>query len=60
VDTANGTYLTIENSNPTLMTRQGYKNVPVNWAVRFTWSGNYYHAAPRRASKGSPTSATAA
>jgi lipoprotein-anchoring transpeptidase ErfK/SrfK len=45
-DTANGTYLTIEKANPTLMTGQGYKNVPVYWSVRFTWSGNYYHSAP--------------
>jgi lipoprotein-anchoring transpeptidase ErfK/SrfK len=45
-DTANGTYLTIEKANPTLMSGQGYKNVPVFWSVRFTWSGNYYHSAP--------------
>ena len=45
-DTANGTYLTIEKANPTLMSGPGYKNVPVSWSVRFTWSGNYYHAAP--------------
>ena len=45
-DTANGTYLTIEKANPTLMSGPGYKNVPVYWSVRFTWSGNYYHAAP--------------
>ena len=45
-DTADGTYLTIEKANPTLMTGPGYKNVPVYWAVRFTWSGNYYHDAP--------------
>jgi hypothetical protein len=45
-DTANGTYVTIEKANPTLMTGQGYKNVPVYWSVRFTWSGNYYHSAP--------------
>jgi lipoprotein-anchoring transpeptidase ErfK/SrfK len=45
-DTANGTYLTIEKANPTLMSGPGYKNVPVFWSVRFTWSGNYYHAAP--------------
>jgi lipoprotein-anchoring transpeptidase ErfK/SrfK len=45
-DTANGTYLTIEKGNPVLMTGQGYKNVPVYWSVRFTWSGNYYHSAP--------------
>jgi lipoprotein-anchoring transpeptidase ErfK/SrfK len=45
-DTANGTYLTIEKANPTLMSGPGYKNVPVYWSVRFTWSGNYYHDAP--------------
>jgi lipoprotein-anchoring transpeptidase ErfK/SrfK len=45
-DTANGTYLTIEKANPTLMTGPGYKNVPVYWSVRFTWSGDYYHSAP--------------
>ena len=45
-DTANGTYLTIEKGNPVLMSGPGYKNVPVYWSVRFTWSGNYYHAAP--------------
>jgi lipoprotein-anchoring transpeptidase ErfK/SrfK len=45
-DTANGTYLTIEKGNPVLMSGPGYKNVPVFWSVRFTWSGNYYHAAP--------------
>jgi len=45
-DTANGTYLTIEKANPTLMSGPGYKNLPVYWSVRFTWSGNYYHSAP--------------
>jgi lipoprotein-anchoring transpeptidase ErfK/SrfK len=45
-DTANGTYLTIEKANPTLMSGPGYHNLPVYWSVRFTWSGNYYHAAP--------------
>ncbi len=45
-DTANGTYLTIEKANPTLMSGPGYKNVPVFYSVRFTWSGNYYHYAP--------------
>ena len=45
-DTANGTYLTIEKANPTLMSGPGYHNLPVFWSVRFTWSGNYYHAAP--------------
>jgi lipoprotein-anchoring transpeptidase ErfK/SrfK len=45
-ETANGAYLTIEKANPTLMSGHGYKNVPVYWSVRFTWSGNYYHDAP--------------
>ena len=45
-DTANGTYLTIEKANPELMSGPGYHNVPVYWSVRFTWSGNFYHAAP--------------
>ncbi|HUZ36225.1 MAG TPA: Ig-like domain-containing protein [Streptosporangiaceae bacterium] len=45
-DTADGTYLTIEKGNPVLMSGQGYKNVPVFFSVRFTWSGNYYHSAP--------------
>jgi lipoprotein-anchoring transpeptidase ErfK/SrfK len=45
-DTANGTYLTIEKHNPVLMSGPGYKNVPVFYSVRFTWSGNYYHYAP--------------
>ncbi|HCU93815.1 MAG TPA: hypothetical protein DHU96_14255 [Actinobacteria bacterium] len=43
--TANGTYLTIDKHNPTLMTGPGYKNFPVPYAVRFTWSGNYIHDA---------------
>jgi lipoprotein-anchoring transpeptidase ErfK/SrfK len=45
-DTANGAYLTIEKGNPVLMSGPGYHNVPVYWSVRFTWSGDYYHAAP--------------
>ncbi len=45
-ETANGAYLTIDKGNPVLMTGQGYKNVPVYFSVRFTWSGNYYHDAP--------------
>jgi hypothetical protein len=28
------------------MSGPGYKNLPVFWSVRFTWSGNYYHSAP--------------
>jgi lipoprotein-anchoring transpeptidase ErfK/SrfK len=45
-DTANGTYLTIEKQNPALMTGPGYTNLPVAYAVRFTYSGNYLHSAP--------------
>jgi lipoprotein-anchoring transpeptidase ErfK/SrfK len=45
-ETANGTYLSIEKANPVLMSGQGYTNVPVYDSVRFTWSGNYMHAAP--------------
>jgi hypothetical protein len=45
LDTADGTYLTIEKHNPTLMSGPGYKNDPVPYAVRFTWSGNYIHDA---------------
>jgi lipoprotein-anchoring transpeptidase ErfK/SrfK len=43
-DTANGTYLTIEKGNPTRMVGNGY-DLLVPYAVRFTWSGNYVHAA---------------
>ena len=43
--TADGTYLTIDKHNPTLMSGPGYKNFPVPYAVRFTWSGNYIHDA---------------
>jgi lipoprotein-anchoring transpeptidase ErfK/SrfK len=45
-DTENGTFLTIDKGNPVLMSGPGYKNVPVDWSVRFTWSGDYYHSAP--------------
>ncbi len=44
-DTANGTYLTIEKANPTLMSGPGYTDFPVPYSVRFTWSGNYMHDA---------------
>ena len=49
--TPNGTYLTVEKHNPVRMTggqkgTPGYYNELVNWAVRFTFSGDYYHAAP--------------
>ncbi len=43
-DTANGTYLTIEKGNPTRMVGDGY-DLLVPYAVRFTWSGDYIHAA---------------
>ncbi len=44
LDTANGTYLTIEKGNPTRMKGNGYDEL-VPYAVRFTWSGNYIHDA---------------
>ena len=43
-DTPNGTYLTIEKGNPTRMVGAGY-DLLVPYAVRFTWSGMYIHAA---------------
>jgi lipoprotein-anchoring transpeptidase ErfK/SrfK len=43
-DTRNGTYVTIEKGNPTLMVGPGYR-LWVPWAVRFTWSGVYIHDA---------------
>lgn len=49
--TPNGTYLTVEKGNPVWMTggtkgKPGYYHEKVGWAVRFTYSGDYYHAAP--------------
>jgi lipoprotein-anchoring transpeptidase ErfK/SrfK len=49
--TPDGTYLTVEKGNPVRMTggkkgTPGYYTELVNWAVRFTFSGDYYHAAP--------------
>jgi lipoprotein-anchoring transpeptidase ErfK/SrfK len=49
--TPNGTYLTVEKANPVRMIggtkgTPGYYNELVNYAVRFTFSGDYYHAAP--------------
>jgi lipoprotein-anchoring transpeptidase ErfK/SrfK len=49
--TPNGTYLTVEKANPVRMVggqkgTPGYYNELVNWAVRFTFSGDYYHSAP--------------
>jgi lipoprotein-anchoring transpeptidase ErfK/SrfK len=43
-DTPNGTYLTIEKSNPVDMVGPGY-NIEVPWSVRFTFSGDYLHDA---------------
>jgi lipoprotein-anchoring transpeptidase ErfK/SrfK len=50
--TPNGTYLTVEKGNPVRMIGGGKKGSPgyynelVNYAVRFTYSGDYYHSAP--------------
>ena len=49
--TPDGTYLTVEKANPVRMIggtkgTSGYYNELVNWAVRFTYSGDYYHSAP--------------
>jgi lipoprotein-anchoring transpeptidase ErfK/SrfK len=49
--TPNGTYLSVEKANPVRMIggtkgTSGYYNELVNWAVRFTFSGDYYHSAP--------------
>jgi lipoprotein-anchoring transpeptidase ErfK/SrfK len=50
--TPDGTYLSIEKANPVRMIgggpkgSPGYYNELVNFAVRFTWSGDYYHSAP--------------
>ena len=50
--TPNGTYLSVEKGNPVRMIGGGKKGSPgyydelVNWAVRFTYSGDYYHSAP--------------
>jgi lipoprotein-anchoring transpeptidase ErfK/SrfK len=50
--TPDGTYLSVEKNNPTRMTgggppgSAGYYNELVYWAVRFTFSGDYYHSAP--------------
>jgi lipoprotein-anchoring transpeptidase ErfK/SrfK len=50
--TADGTYLSIQKNNPVRMIGGGKKGSPgyynelVNWAVRFTFSGDYYHSAP--------------
>jgi lipoprotein-anchoring transpeptidase ErfK/SrfK len=49
--TPNGTYLTVEKANPVRMIggtkgTPGYYNELVNFAVRFTFSGDFYHSAP--------------
>jgi lipoprotein-anchoring transpeptidase ErfK/SrfK len=50
--TPNGTYLAVEKGNPVRMVGGGKKGSPgyynelVNWAVRFTYGGDYFHAAP--------------
>lgn len=43
-DTPNGTYVTIEKSNPVDMVGPGY-SIEVPWSVRFTFSGDYLHDA---------------
>jgi lipoprotein-anchoring transpeptidase ErfK/SrfK len=50
--TPDGTYLTVEKGNPVRMIgggppgSAGHYDELVNWAVRFTFSGDYYHSAP--------------
>ncbi len=50
--TPDGTYLSVEKANPVRMVgggapgSAGYYNELVNFAVRFTFSGDYYHSAP--------------
>jgi lipoprotein-anchoring transpeptidase ErfK/SrfK len=50
--TPDGSYLSVEKANPVRMIgggpagSAGYYNELVNWAVRFTFSGDYYHSAP--------------
>jgi len=49
--TPNGTYLTVQKGNPVRMIggtkgTSSYYNELVNYAVRFTFSGDYYHSAP--------------
>ena len=50
--TPDGSYLTVQKNNPVRMIgggkqgSPGYYNELVNWAVRFTFSGDYYHSAP--------------
>ena len=49
--TPDGSYLAVDKNNPVRMIggtkgTAGYYNELVNWAVRFTFSGDYYHSAP--------------
>jgi hypothetical protein len=44
-ETPNGTYLSIEKANPQHMVGADY-DIEVPYSVRFTWSGNFIHAAP--------------
>ena len=49
--TPDGSYLAVDKNNPVRMIggKKGspsYYNELVNWAVRFTFSGDYYHSAP--------------
>jgi lipoprotein-anchoring transpeptidase ErfK/SrfK len=49
--TPDGTYLTVQKGNPVRMIggtkgKPGYYNELVNYAVRFTYGGDYYHSAP--------------
>jgi lipoprotein-anchoring transpeptidase ErfK/SrfK len=49
--TPDGTYLTVQKGNPVRMIggtkgTSSYYNELVNYAVRFTFSGDYYHSAP--------------
>jgi lipoprotein-anchoring transpeptidase ErfK/SrfK len=46
--TPDGTYLSVEKANPVRMigTHADSYNELVNYAVRFTFSGDYYHSAP--------------
>jgi lipoprotein-anchoring transpeptidase ErfK/SrfK len=49
--TPDGSYLTVDKNNPVRMIggakgTASYYNELVNWAVRFTFSGDYYHSAP--------------
>jgi len=50
--TPDGSYLTVEKNNPVRMIgggppgSAGYYDELVYWAVRFTFSGDYYHSAP--------------